>query len=127
MSVFDLIGKPYRYGANGTDLDGAVDCIHAVLLALDAMGIPRPATKSSWYDGNRIAIARDLLEWGTRVNEASIDGDVVLLARDQYIFGVTWQDGLIHCNELRQQVAWYPIKMLQPVYIVRHCSRMNAC
>lgn len=125
MCVSDLIGRPYRYGADGSDPDGAVDCIHAVLLALDEMGIPRPQTKQSWYGASRMAIGRDLLYWGSRVDAARIDGDVVLLARDQNVFGVTWQGGLIHCSELRQEVAWCPIGMLQPAYIVRHYSRLN--
>ena len=60
----DLIGRPYRLGADGTGVDGAIDCIHMVYVALDDMGIPTQAFQASWYEAPRRQIARDLLTWG---------------------------------------------------------------
>lgn len=125
MCVSDLIGRPYRYGADGSGDDGAIDCIHLVLLALDELQIPRPRSSQHWYTASWRQVARELLEWGRRVDKARLDGDVVLLSTEAHTFGVVWQQGVIHISKPRQAVAWCPIAMLQPVHTVRHYSRLN--
>jgi cell wall-associated NlpC family hydrolase len=123
MCASDLIGVPYRYGATGGD---AIDCIHLVLAVLDELQIPRPPASQHWYQASWRQVARELLSWGKRVDEAKLDGDVVLLSTDRHAFGVVWQQGVIHISEIRREAAWYPTAMFQPVHIVRHCSRLNA-
>jgi len=125
MCVSDLIGRPYRYGATGSDPDQAVDCIHVVLLALDEMGLPRPPSSQHWYSASWRQVARELLEWGKRVETAKLDGDVVLLSTEKHAFGVVWQQGVIHISEIRQEVAWYPTAILPIVCTLRHYSRLS--
>lgn len=123
MCVSNLIGIPYRYGAKGGD---GIDCIHLVLAVLDELEIPRPLSSEHWYTASWRQVARELLVWGERVKTATLDGDVVLLSTERHAFGVVWQQGVIHTSSIRREVAWYPTAMFQPVYTLRHCSRMNA-
>jgi hypothetical protein len=123
MCASDLIGVPYRYGATGGD---AIDCIHLVLAVLDELQIPRPPSSQHWYQASWRQVARELLRWGERVDEAKLDGDVVLLSTEKHAFGVVWQQGVIHISEPRKAVAWCPTAIMEPAYILRHCSRLNA-
>ena len=107
--MIDLIGRPYRYGADGTDPDGALDCIHLVYTVLGRLGINTPPFDQHWYAASPIAIGRDLLQWGRRVTGANYDGDVALLAGEEPIFAVAWQNGLLYINRPLEQVAWCPI------------------
>ena len=50
--MYDLIGRPYRLGANGTDPDGALDCIHLAYITLGRLAIPTPPFQSAWYTSN---------------------------------------------------------------------------
>jgi cell wall-associated NlpC family hydrolase len=123
MCASDLIGLPYRYGATGGD---AIDCIHLVLAVLDEIQIPRPPSSEHWYTASWRQVARELLTWGNRVPDARLDGDVVLLSTHKHVFGVVWQQGVIHINETKQAVAWCPIAITQPAYVIRHCCRLSA-
>ena len=58
----DLIGLPYRLGADGSD--GHIDCIHLCYVALERMGIDAPAFKQSWYEASKWEVCRDLMRWG---------------------------------------------------------------
>ena len=117
----DLIGKPYRLGADGTDDDGAIDCIHMVYVALHDMGIPTPAFQASWYEAPRRQIARDLLTWGRRIPKASYDGDILLLQQDQPIFAVVWSQGALYINPTTERVAWCHIEALLTYHAFRCC------
>ena len=48
--MIDLIGRPYRLGADGTGADGAIDCIHLVYVVLERLNIPTPDFKDDWYN-----------------------------------------------------------------------------
>lgn len=116
----DLIGRPYRYGADGTDPDGALDCIHLVFAALDRLGLPHPQCRNEWYDGKRIG--RDLLMWCRRVDVAAYDGDVLLLPQQNTAFAVYWEKGCLYINQHSKAVAWCPIGMV-PSY---RCFRLRS-
>jgi hypothetical protein len=120
--VIDLIGRPYRLGADGTDADGAIDCIHLVYNVLDRLGIATPDFKASWYDNNWRAISRDLLCWGRRIKMAEYDGDVLVLPQANATFAVTWSNGCLYVNQHLMAVAWCPIGKLS----CSHCFRTKS-
>lgn len=101
---FDLIGRPYRLGADGSGSE--IDCIHLVLEVLKRLDIPAPPFNPEWYEASKWQIARDLLSWGTRIAVPVYDGDVLLLRQTTWAFGVTWQTGILYINRHLQQVAW---------------------
>ena len=105
--MIDLIGTPYKLGANGSD--GQIDCIHLVYTVLGRLGIETPPFRAKWYSASRVTIARDLLCWGRRIAKPAYDGDVALLPQEAAAFAVTWQNGLLYINRDLLQVAWCPI------------------
>lgn len=120
--MIDLIGRPYRYGADGTDPDGALDCIHLVYLALERLKIPTPPFNPAWYTSNTTTIARSLLHWGTRIDRPLYDGDIAVLFQAPSAFSVTWQNGILYINNHLERVAWSPIATLPP----SHCFRTKS-
>jgi len=110
--VIDLIGRPYRYGADGTESDGAIDCIHLVLIVLDRLGIQRPQTRQEWYGGSAMLIGRDLLKWGQKIATPQYDGDVLLLPQETTAFAVYWENGCLYINQHLKAAAWCPIEQL---------------
>jgi hypothetical protein len=120
----DLIGRPYRLGADGTDADGAIDCIHMVYAAQKDMNVVMPTFKTSWYEASRREIARDLLAWGRRIPKASYDGDILLLQQDQMAFAVAWSQGILYINNHLQKVAWSLPKAVGNCYVFR-CYHLN--
>lgn len=117
--MIDLIGKPYRYGANGKGPDNAIDCIHLVYQVLERLQIATPAFNQNWYNASRIQIARDLLKWGDRLVDPAYDGDVTLLAQTEAAFAVTWSGGCLYINQHLKAVAWCPIDRLCHRYCFR--------
>ena len=120
----DLIGRPYRLGADGTGADRAVDCIHMVYIALRAMAIPTPAFNEHWYEASKLRVARDLLTWGRRIPNAGYDGDVLLLQQERPVFAVVWSQGVLCINPTTKRVAWCRIEALQTYHAFR-CCRLN--
>lgn len=110
--MIDLIGRPYRWGADGTDPDGALDCINLVFTVLDRLGLERPQRRQDWYDGKRYAIGRDLLSWCRQVEQLEYDGDVLLLPQTTTAFAVYWSRGCLYINQQLKAVAWCPIDRL---------------
>jgi hypothetical protein len=121
--MMDLIGRPYRLGADGTDPDGALDCIHLVYEVLSRLGIRTPPFNAAWYDASGRRIARDLLRWGQPINRLAYDGDIAVMLQSPTAFSVTWQAGIFHINQHLSQVAWCPIDTLQACHCFR--SRSN--
>lgn len=105
--MIDLIGRPYRLGADGTE--GAIDCIHLVYTVLARLNISTPQFNAAWYTASSRRIARDLLRWGKRIDRPAYDGDVALLPQEAAAFAVTWQNGLFYINRDLEKVAWCPI------------------
>jgi cell wall-associated NlpC family hydrolase len=117
----ELIGRPYRLGADGTGEDGAIDCIHLVYAVLAELDIPTPAFNPAWYSASRRRVARDLLHWGRRLAEPRYDGDVLLLPQDQMAFAVAWSQGILYINRFTQRVAWSLPEMVGECYAFRCC------
>ena len=121
----ELIGKPYRWGADGRGSDGAIDCIHLVYAVLSELDIPTPAFNPAWYSASHRSVARDLLHWGRRISEPRYDGDVLLLLQDRMAFAVAWSQGILYINRFTQKVAWSLPEMVGECYAFR-CSHLNA-
>jgi len=119
--VIDLIGRPYRLGADGSDPDGAIDCIHLVYVVLERMDIKTPKFKASWYGQSVRQYGRDLLAWGVRVKEPQYDGDVLLLKQGDPVFAVVWSRGCLYVNRHLNAVAWCPFS----TKLSSHCFRMK--
>ena len=115
----DLLGRPYRLGADGSD--GAIDCIHMVYVALADIGIPTPTFNQHWYSASWRMIARDLLLWGKRVPKAAYDGDIILLKQDRKAFAVVWSQGAFYVNEKMAKVTWCRLEALPDHYAFRYC------
>ena len=105
--MIDLIGRPYRLGADGSD--EPIDCIHLVYTVLKRLGLETPSFRAEWYSASKVMIARDLLRWGYRIPIPVYDGDVALFPQEAAAFAVTWQNGLLYINRHLNQVAWCPI------------------
>lgn len=113
----DLIGKQYRFGANGSE----VDCIALVIQALDRMGIANPGVKRDWYSMSVRQVMVELREYTSRIEEPTYDGDIVLLASDPLAFGVAWQSGILYINRDLMRVDWKPSQCVS----IRRCFRMK--
>ena len=107
--MIDLIGRPYRLGADGTGADGAIDCIHLVYVVLERLNIPTPKFKDEWYNQSVRQYGRDLLKWGSRIDQPGYDGDVLLLDQGDPVFAVVWSRGCLYINRHLKAVAWCPI------------------
>jgi hypothetical protein len=116
----DLIGLPYRLGADGTD--GAIDCIHLVYEVTRRAGIEMPTFNPDWYEASKWQVLRDLLKWGERVSGPLYDGDIVLIPQDSWAFAVTWQTGILYINRQLERVAWCSAQNIT----TRHCFRSRS-
>ena len=117
--MLDLIGRPYRLGADGSDPDGALDCIHLVYTALERMAIPTPAFNPTWYDSPWRPVLKALNTWGFRIQRPQYDGDVVLIPQQTFAFGVAWQDGILFTAAMVNRVEWRPFR----AFPTRRCWR----
>ena len=117
--MIDLIGRPYRLGANGAGADGAIDCIHLVYVVQERLGIPMPPFKDEWYGQSIRQYGRDLLEWGSRIDQPGYDGDVLLLDQGDPVFAVVWSRGCLYINRHLKAVAWCPIDGVSSRYYFR--------
>ena len=120
--MIDLIGRPYRLGANGTGADGAIDCIHLVYVVQERLGIPMPPFKDEWYGQSIRQYGRDLLKWGSRIDQPGYDGDMLLLDQGNPVFAVVWSGGCLYINRHLKAVAWCPIGGVSS----SHCFRMKS-
>lgn len=102
----DLIGRPYRLGADGSGPE--IDCIHLVYEVLERLNIETPAFNPGWYTAPKRQIIRDILTWGRRIELPEYDGDILLLREANWAFAVTWQTGILYINRHLGKVAWAP-------------------
>ena len=106
----DLIGMPYRLGADGSD--GHIDCIHLCYEVWGQVGGKVPPFKQSWYKASKWEVSRDLLKWGFRVKKAEYDGDILLLSQQYWAFAVTGQTGILYVNRGIGAVQWSSVHLL---------------
>lgn len=122
--MFDLIGRPYRLGADGHGPE--IDCIHLVYTALNRLRIPTLDFNVRWYDSSWRVVLQDLASWGTRVAQPEYDGDVVLLAHQKFVFGVTWASGILYINQDLAAASWHPVSALSVRRTYRHSSSLSS-
>jgi hypothetical protein len=96
-----LIGRHYQYGGD--------DCIHLVIDALNSMGMNPPEVASAWYTMTTRDILIELQTYCERIKAPVYDGDIALLAAKPPTFGVAWQSGILHINQLTLAVDWKPL------------------
>lgn len=120
--MFDLIGRPFRLGADGSDSDKALDCIHLVYTVLDRLEIWRPDFDPTWYTARQRVVLKALNNWGFRIHSPQYDGDVVLLPHRNYSFGVAWQDGILYTAAMTKRVDWCPFRLLPRCRCYRSAS-----
>ena len=116
----DLIGMPYRLGADGSD--GHIDCIHLCYKVWDEIGIKAPPFKQSWYEAGKWEVSRDLLKWGFRVKKPEYDGDILLLAENSWTFAVTWEKGILYIQPRTEKVQWSSVQL----FTTYHCFRTKS-
>ena len=120
--MIDLIGRPYRLGADGTDPDGALDCIHLVFAVHERLGYWHVKRNPAWYVNNRIQMARDMLAMWRRIEVPGYDGDVLMTAQPEVAFSVFWDQGCLYVNRYLKAVAWCPVGRLR----YSHCFRSRS-
>ena len=113
----DLIGMPYRLGADGSD--GHIDCIHLCYEVWSELGIKAPPFKQSWYEASKWEVSRDLLNWGFRVKKPEYDGDILLLPQQSWAFAVTWQTGILYVHRMSEKVKLSSCRLFAPYYFFR--------
>jgi hypothetical protein len=96
-----LIGRRYKYGGD--------DCIHLVVDALRDMGFAPPAVADTWYTLSNRGILQELNRHCSRIACPVYDGDIALIAAEPPTFGVAWQSGILHINQLTMAVDWKPL------------------
>ena len=104
--IHQLIGKPYRLGADGSGPDGAIDCIQLVYRVLEAVDVNRPEFDPHWYEASTRKVMQDLNAWGHRIDRPEYDGDILLYKQPHWAFGVAWEQGCLYINPNLNQVAW---------------------
>ena len=126
MHPYNLIGMPYRLGAN-PEKHGAADCLTLAKAVLNYQGIETPAAERSWYRRLRrgdTAVFRDELErWGTVVPSPKLV--TVALCQSEFGFGMAsyFEGGWIHFDE--SAVRWSPLGGL-PV-VACYCPTKLTC
>ena len=103
-AVARLLGKPYRWGADGTG--EAIDCIHLVYQVRYHLGLWCPPFNPQWYSASTRQVLRELLGHADRVKGCTYTGDVALTPQDRWAFGVVWQDGILFINQATEKVGW---------------------
>lgn len=123
MNPVDLIGLPYRLGADPVK-HGAADCVSLARTVLQHYGIESPSPKRDWYRrlkrGDTAVFPDELKRWGVMTD--LLDCGVVALCRtDAGGFGLAawWSEGWL--NFSGSEVVWSPIGVL-PV-VERYCQR----
>jgi len=120
--MYDLIGRPYRLGADGTDADGALDCIHLVYTVLGRLSIATPTFDNAWYVSGPRPVLKALGKWGRRIEEPAYNGDVIFMSQKTYVFGVAWQNGILLTAAMVNRVEWRPFQAIPAC----RCYRSNS-
>ena len=120
----DLIGRPYRLGADGSGSDGAIDCIHLCYTAFDRLGINAPPFNHAWYDGDRRLILRELYGSFVRIHNDYTDGDLLLIPQNPWAFAVIWSQGVLYIEPVLEKVQWSSLRMFTKARYYRSKSNL---
>ena len=114
MNPFQLIGMPFRLGANPVK-HGKTDCLSLARTVLKHYGINSPEPTRDWYRRLRkkdYAIFKEQLElWGTRTKTPKIGTVGLAKSKQAYCLVVFFEQGWLSCNET--EVRWTPLDGLQ--------------
>ncbi len=113
----DLIGLNFRRGADGSN--GEIDCIHLCYTVLKRLDIDTPPFDTSWYEASKLTIFRDLYSWGVRIDKPAYDGDIILIPAKGWTFAVSWQKGILYCNQFTGKVNWSLAQSFKKLYCFR--------
>ena len=121
MTPYDLIGLPYRLGANPQQ-HGAADCLTLAIAVLNYYKIPTPQPKRAWYRrlyrGDTTVFADELSHWGVKTTTPKIG--TVALCESERGFGMAtyFEEGWIAFK--MSEATWSPIGALQVVEYYCH-------
>ena len=113
----DLIGLTFRRGADGSN--GEIDCINLCYTVLNRLNIETPPFDNSWYDASKLSIFRDLYAWGVRIDSPTYDGDIILIPAKGWTFAVSWQKGILYCNQYTKTVNRATVQSFKKLYCFR--------
>ena len=113
---YDLIGFPYRLGAD-PERHGAADCLSLAKAVLTYHGVETPPAQRSWYRrlkrGDTDVFREELERWGDLVESPKL-GTVALCHSDLgYGMATYFEDGYIHFGD--EGVRWSPLNSLEIV------------
>lgn len=120
---YDLIGFPYRLGAD-PERHGAADCLSLAKAVLKYQRIETPPAQRSWYRrlkrGETDVFREELERWGVVIETPKIG--TVALCRSDLGYGMAsyFEEGWIHFSE--SAVQWSPSDALQ---VVAYYCRMK--
>ena len=113
MNPFQLIGMPFRLGADPVK-HGKPDCLSLARTVLKHYGINSPEPTRDWYRRLRkkdYSIFKEQLElWGTRTKTPKIGTVGLAKSKQAYCLVVFFEQGWLSCNET--EVRWSPLDFL---------------
>lgn len=117
MSPEDLIGLPYRLGAD-PERHGATDCVGLARAVLRHQGIDSPTPTRAWYRrlrrGDTSIFWEQLTRWGVLTDRPRV-GTVALCGTAHDLgLAVWWSNGWIHFGE-DHRARWTPADLLSPL------------
>ena len=114
MNPFQLIGMPFRLGADPVK-HGKTDCLSLTRMVLKHYGINSPEPTREWYKRLRrkdYEVFRDELQkWGSKIKTPKIGTVGLAKSKQAYCLVVFFEQGWLSCNET--EVRWSPLDGLQ--------------
>lgn len=121
MHPYDLIGLPYRLGAD-PERHGATDCINLARAVLRHHKVSAPEPQRSWYrryrKGDTDVFKDELERWGKITDSPKIGTVALCHAPTGYGLATFFEDGWIYFAG--SEVQWSPIGVL-PVVALYCC------
>ena len=113
MNPFQLIGMPFRLGADPVK-HGKTDCLSLARTVLKHYGIDSPEPTRDWYRRLRkkdyAIFKQELQKWGTRTKTPNIGTVGLAKSKQAYCLVVFFEQGWLSCNET--EVRWSPLDFL---------------
>lgn len=117
MTPYQLIGLPYRLGAN-PERHGAADCLSLSTAVIRYYGGTMPPPQRDWYRrlkrGDNTVFTEELERWGVLIAEPRLGAVGLCQADHGYGLAVWFEEGWLSFqgNCLRSVVSWSPIDSL---------------
>lgn len=113
MTPYDLIGRPYRLGADFA-IHGSGDCLSLARTVLKHCGIDTPQPQRDWYRrirrGDTQIFYEQLESWGQLIDEPRLGSVALCQADNGYGLAVWWDGGFLHYRGM--EVVWSPVNAL---------------